>query len=933
MNAEVIISQKLETSTKLVNTVCPYCGVGCGITAKVSNDKVIGVSGDVNHPTNRGRLCVKGSSLDETLGNKNRILMPRINKNEVTWEQATTTVANRLNTIISEHGPDSVAFYLSGQLLTEDYYVANKLMKGFIGSGNVDTNSRLCMASASTAHKRAFGEDIVPGCYDDFDHADVIFIVGSNTAYAHPIVYQRIIKAKEDNPALKIVVIDPRGTATSDTADVHLPIKAGTDGFYFNGLLAYLAQHDGIDNDFTAKHCDNLELALAAAKTQCEDLHAVAKICDVSYELLVQSYALFTEHKKVVTLFSQGINQSSSGVDKGNAIINCHLASSKMGYEGAGPFSITGQPNAMGGREVGGLATQLAAHLHFEQEGAVDLVERFWQAPSIAKKQGLKAVELFEAVEQGKIKAIWIMATNPVVSMPNADFIKRALTKCDNVIVSECYENSDTLKYANIVLPSTTWGEKLGTVTNSERRISLQQPLITPPGQAKNDWQIITEVASKMGFENAFNYEHPVDIFREHAALSGFENNYHVVDNNLEKSHAEESTGEENTGEENTVLKSTAINHRVFDISALADISQHSYENFLPIQWPVTANAPYGTSRIFSRKLLNKQAFVTNNGKAKLVAIKARLPKYDAKSNELIMNTGRIRDQWHTMTRTGRASKLSSHQSEPFIQVHPEDAEKFNLFDKQLAQLNNQDAKFIGRVHLTNQQRKGELFAPIHWNDQYSGSGRVSALVNTVTDPLCGQPEYKHSPVTVASYDESWSGYLLALTPIDFGERANYWTKINIDKGYKYLLAGKQELANDIVFVKSLFPIISDWLIIKEDPNAPLRIAGFINDVLQCFFVAGAQLNKQYDTRYIEDQLDVEHKKNIRIKQFSSLENIGLMDVGVIVCSCHQVGEKVITSAIKSGECNSVEALGAKLKCGTNCGSCIPELKKLIAKY
>ena len=524
MSSDIIFTDAVEA--KEVKTTCPYCGVGCGIKATIANNQIISVKGDTSHPANLGRLCVKGSSLSETQGQNERILNPTVNGKKTSWDIATSHVADKFQEIINEHGPESIAFYLSGQLLTEDYYVANKLMKGFIGSSHVDTNSRLCMASASAAHKRAFGEDLVPGCYEDLEKTDVIFMVGSNAAYAHPIVYQRIIKAQKNNPQLKLVVIDPRATATSDTADLHIALKPGTDAYYYNGLLMYLADNDKLNSDFIAQNTQGFEKALNTARTQLNDITAVAVACDIELSTLIESYQLFANNKKVVTMFSQGINQSSTGVDKGNALINCHLATGKIGYEGAGPFSITGQPNAMGGREVGGLSTQIAAHLHYEDPGAIDLVERFWQAPNMTTKQGYKAVDMFQAIDEGKIKAIWIMATNPVVSMPNANFVKQALKKCDLVVVNECFENTDTVKCADVVFPATTWGEKYGTVTNSERRITLQKPLLTPPGQAKHDWDIICNVAKKLGFEEAFNYQHQSDIFREHAGLSGFENTY-----------------------------------------------------------------------------------------------------------------------------------------------------------------------------------------------------------------------------------------------------------------------------------------------------------------------------------------------------------------------------------------------------------------------
>ena len=926
-DASGIISNDVEPDeARECKTTCPYCGVGCGVTATIKNNTIIGVKGDTSHPANYGRLCVKGSSLHETLGQHDRILSPRVHGKETSWEEATRTVADKFTQIIKEHGPDAVAFYLSGQLLTEDYYVANKLMKGFIGSGNADTNSRLCMASASTAYKRAFGEDVVPGCYEDLELADVIFIVGSNAAYAHPIVYQRIIKAKEQNPALKIIVIDPRATATSETADLHLAIKPGSDAYYFNGLLIYLFEQNKLDDEYIDQHCQGFEQTLQTAQTQLSDMSAVAAACDIELSQLLESYQYFADNKNVVTMFSQGINQSSSGVDKGNAIINCHLASGKIGYEGAGPFSITGQPNAMGGREVGGLVTQLAAHLNFDNPAAIDKVKRFWNAPNIATQEGLKAVDMFKAVDEGKIKAIWVMATNPVVSMPDANFVKQALKKCSMVVVSECYENGDTVQCADVVFPASTWGEKHGTVTNSERRISLQKGLVLPPGEAKHDWKIVCEVAEKMGFGEAFNYQHPVEIFREHAELSGFEN---ASEKAIASANVSTST--------NTAITTESTHQpikRIFDISALATISLEDYQQFTPVQWPVTKEYPQGTARFFKR---NKKGGIaetcsTQTGKANIIPIIARLPQHKAQDDEVIMNTGRIRDQWHTMTRTGRATKLMAHFSEPFIQVHPEDAKRFNVNDKQLAQLNNLGATYLGRVNVSNQQRLGEVFVPIHWNDNFSKSARVSALVNPITDPICGQPEFKHSPVKLAPFKTVWSGYLISATALNTDKLStDYWSQITLEAGVKYLLADTKVLSDSEALLQSMYPAIDDWVVLKDDQLQELRIAGFVDEKLRCFFIGSTALDKQYNTRFIEQQLDQVQQTNHRYRLLAGVDSDGSNDVGDIVCACFQVGEKTIQSAIAAGECKTVAALGNKLKCGTNCGSCIPELKALLS--
>lgn len=914
MNSNIIFTDKQESSKLLAPTIhkttCPYCGVGCGVSTTVVDNKVVSVRGDKNHPSNYGRLCVKGSSLHETVANDGRLLTPKVFGKETSWDEATTKVAEQFKQTIAEHGPDSVAFYVSGQILTEDYYVVNKLMKGFIGSANVDTNSRLCMASASVAHKRAFGEDVVPGCYEDLEYADVIFIVGANPAYAHPIVYQRIVKAKKDNPKLKVIVIDPRATATSKNADLHIQLKPGTDAFYFNGLFSFLANNNGIDEEYIKQHCEGYYEALDAAMSQSPTLESVASVCDVDLKTLVKSYKLFAENKHVVSMFSMGINQSSTGVDKGNALINCHLASGKIGYRGAGAFSITGQPNAMGGREVGGLANQLAGHMHFENPNEIDLVKRFWNAPNMAQKQGLKAVDMFDAVHSGQIKAIWIIATNPVVSMPNANLVKEALTQCPLVVVSESYESAETVNYADIVLPATTWGEKEGMVTSSERTISLQKSLVSGPGEAKNDWEIVSLVAQKMGFFDAFNYSHSHEIFVEHAALSGFENI--SAKDNLAKNKQDQRV------------------HRTFDISGLADMSLTEYQSFSPTPWPINKENPDGAKRVFTDGI-----FATQTGKANLVPIVAKLPKVAPTAAQVIMNTGRIRDQWHTMTRTGRVPKLMTHFSEPFIQINPLDAKRLKIADKELLELDNLGASYIGRSLITEEQRVGEIFVPIHWNDSFSKSARVSALINPVTDDLSGQPEFKQCPVNIKAFDAQWAGYLLSTSPINLA--TDYWTMATIKDGVKYVMSDKKILSylmDDMdesdIFLQAYFPDISDWVVLKDNKKQVLRVAGFIDDVLMCFFAGGNDLTVKYNTKFIESQIGQKHDTKTRFKLLSALDSGGLSDIGEIVCSCFQVGEQTIKEAIVFEGCTSVESLGEKLKCGTNCGSCIPELKEFF---
>ncbi len=528
----------------MTRTTCPYCGVGCGLAVTEGVPM-----GDKAHPANFGRLCSKGAALKDTLALPDRLTTPMVRGREASWDDALALIASEFLRIRETDGPDAIAFYVSGQFLTEDYYVANKLMKGFIGSGNIDTNSRLCMSSSVAGHMRAFGEDVVPGCYEDLEEADLVVQVGSNMAWCHPVLYQRLMAAR-DKRGTKIVTIDPRRTSTAETADLHLPIAPGMDVLLFNGLLVRLAETGALDQDWIDNHVSGFDEALDAARRSAPSVEIVAAATDIPPKDVRNFYDLFARTERAVTLYSQGVNQSVSGSDKVNAILNCHLATGRIGRAGMGPFSLTVQPNAMGGREVGGLANQLAAHMMFTP-GDIDRVRRFWNAPNMAAQPGLKAIDLFEAVADGRVKAVWIAATNPADTMPRATRVREALAKCPLVIVSDAWP-TDTTALADIVLPAAGWAEKDGTVTNSERCISRQRVFRASPGEARPDWWMFAQVARRMGWENAFAYRGPADIFREHAALSAFEND----------------------------------GTRVFDIGALAGLDDAAYDALAPVQWP-----------------------------------------------------------------------------------------------------------------------------------------------------------------------------------------------------------------------------------------------------------------------------------------------------------------------------------------------------------
>ncbi len=878
---------------KPIQTTCPYCGVGCGISAKVdAPHHRLKISGDTTHPANFGRLCSKGSALGDTIELKGRLLQPKVYGRETTWTQALDLVADSFIGIIEKHGPDAVAIYGSGQLLTEDYYVANKLMKGYIGSGNMDTNSRLCMSSSVAGHKRAFGSDTVPGCYEDFEQAEMIVLIGSNAAWCHPVSFQRIRAAKEANPELKVVVIDPRRTASCDIADLHLALASGSDAGLFNGLLQFLNEQNALDAAYIEAHTEGFAEALNAAGITIDH---VAHRCGLSKDDVHRFYQWFSDHEKVISLYSQGINQSSSGTDKVNAIINCHLATGRIGKPGMGPFSLTGQPNAMGGREVGGLSHQLAAHMDFSNADDIDRVARFWNTKNIAQKPGYPAVDLFDAIDDGKVKAVWIMGTNPVVSLPNADKVKRALQGCEFVVMSDCIADTDTTALAHVLLPAQGWSEKDGTVTNSERRISRQRALFKAAGSAKPDWWIITQVARRMGFEQAFHYRSPVEIFREHAALSGFENN----------------------------------GSRDFDISAFADISPRDYDRLQPTQWPVNQAYPQGRARLFE-----DGRFFTASGKAKFIAVTPRPPVNSPDhAYPLILNTGRLRDQWHTMTRTAIAAKLNQHKAEPFVEIHPADAQHYGLLANTLASLESAWGSMIARVQITDGQLQGNLFVPMHWTEQYAGRGRMGALVNAVTDPISNQPESKHTPVRIKAYQPVWQGFILSRRELAIHE-PDYWVKIKGEQFYRYELAGLSLPENWPEWTQKNLSdnegATAQWQEYQDSARGNYRAARLLNNRLESVVFIAAE-SALPDRNWLTGLFaKTELEKAERMALLTGTPPLGVADVGTIVCACFNVGELTIQSAIKEKGLKTHQDVGRCLKAGTNCGSCIPEIKALL---
>ncbi|ASY65577.1 Assimilatory nitrate reductase large subunit (plasmid) [Sinorhizobium sojae CCBAU 05684] len=875
-----------EKSTK---TTCPYCGVGCGVIARVSNDGTVSVKGDPEHPANFGRLCSKGSALAETLDLEGRLLYPEIGGRRAGWEEALDLVAARFSQSIAEHGPDSVAFYVSGQLLTEDYYIANKLMKGFIGSGNIDTNSRLCMSSSVAGHRRAFGSDTVPGTYQDLELADLVVLTGSNLAWCHPVLYQRLAAAKASRPEMKVVVIDPRRTMTSDIADMHLAIAPDGDTALFNGLLTHLVTSGAIDQNYISAHTHGFAEAFAAASAL--ELPALTKATGLTEAELRDFYRLFETTEKVVTCYSQGVNQSSAGTDKVNAILNCHLATGRIGRTGMGPFSLTGQPNAMGGREVGGLANMLAAHMDLEKPRDRDLVQRFWNAPGLATKPGLKAVDMFRAVAQGRIKALWIMATNPVVSMPDADAVETAIKACPFVVVSDILRETDTARHAHVLLPSLGWGEKDGTVTNSERRISRQRAFLKAPQEARADWWQLAEVGRRMGFGQALGHTSPAEVFAEHAALSGFEND----------------------------------GRRDFDISAHAAIDHDSYDALSPFQWP----QPRGTAPQ-EKRFFAEGGFYHPDGRASFIPVEAPKANTGSDGFPFTLNTGRVRDHWHTMTRTGKSARLSSHLAEPFVEIHPRDARAIGAAHADLVAIESPCGIVVVRALVTERQAEGNLFVPMHWNDQFAAKARIDALVAPVTDPFSGQPASKNVAVRAMRFAAATYGFAVSARKPE-GLDAPYWAIAKAEGGWRMELAFAGDDADWIGWSRRVFSIPHEIEPIgyTDRTSGELRLAFFDGDKL----LAALFLSPQpvaVARNWAVTQLGVSHANlGKRFAVAAGRPGADKPDPGATVCSCFSVGANQITAAIRDG-CHSVEAIGEKLSAGTNCGSCRAEIRGII---
>jgi assimilatory nitrate reductase catalytic subunit len=929
-------------TTKETRSTCPYCGVGCGViieskisapNAMVSKefcvDEVIGVRGDPDHPANLGRLCSKGSTLHLTAQPlrylQTRLMAPQLNKAQVSWDISLDHCAEKFSEIIEKHGPDAVAFYVSGQLLTEDYYVFNKLAKGLIGTNNIDTNSRLCMSSAVAGYKQTLGADAPPCCYEDIDHAQCLFIAGSNTAYAHPVLFRRIEEARKRNPLLKVVVVDPRRTDTTAYADLHLPILPGTDVMLFNAMLHVTLWEGWAKRDFIDAHT----LGFGALRESVRETTptVAAAICGVSQESIIEAARWFATSGSTLSLYCQGLNQSSSGTAKNAALINLHLVTQQIGRPGAGPFSLTGQPNAMGGREVGGLANLLSAHRDMGNAEHRAEIANFWGVPDVPSTPGKTAVELFNAINAGQVKAVWIACTNPAQSMPDLKTVHDALGRAEFVVVQEAYAHTETAKFAHVLLPASTWAEKDGTVTNSERCISRVNPATKPFGQARHDWLIATQFAQRLARllslrrkpnEITFNYENSESVWNEHRALT-----------------------------RGTNLDITGLSY-----AALA---------VLPSQWPFPQGATKGKKRLYEDGV-----FPTATGKAQLIET-----PYKGVSEEVTarfpiqLNTGRLRDQWHAMSRTGTLGLLFGHVAEPMLDIANVDAQRRGFKAGDFAMVTSKRGKLVLRINPSDTLKSGQAFLAMHWGAAYLGGTvdgmpalGVNSLTNSSFDPISKQPELKAAAIRLDAValpfqlvvmgllsDESLLNAQRALHPLlaqfDYGSCVPFCTTdraLAAQEGLLLRIASSsipsQEKIRELrQFLQNVFGIELENLIQYTDPRkGTLREVSLSGAELRYCLIIGDLSSHEWLLALMKSRSDAASLGAMLLMAGAKVPQ-GFKVHGKTVCQCFGVSETQILEHFKNSQGEpSLRSLQAQLLCGTQCGSCVPELNRMISE-
>ena len=923
----------MKTETR---STCPYCGVGCGVVIEAEGTQITGVRGDPEHPANFGRLCTKGSTLHLTAAaevtRQARLLQPmrRLERNTaptaVTWDHALTTAADKFSQVIHDHGPDAVGFYLSGQLLTEDYYVFNKLAKGLVGTNNLDTNSRLCMSSAVAGYKQTLGADAPPACYDDVHHADCLFIVGSNAAWAHPILFRRIEDAKRANPALQVIVVDPRRTDTCEIADLHLAVAPGTDVMLFHGMLHVMLQQGWTQPGYIAAHTtgfDALE-ALVRASTPAQ----VAQVCGISQDDLLRAARLFATSSATLSLYCRGMNQSSSGTAKNAALIGLHLATAQIGKPGAGPFSLTGQPNAMGGREVGGLSNLLSAHRDMANAEHRAEVAALWGVPQVPAAPGKSAIEMFQAAADGEIRALWIACTNPAQSMPDQAMVRRALQRAEFVVVQEAFAGTATCAFADLLLPATTWGEKEGTVTNSERRISRVRAAVPAPGQARHDWAIA------------------VDLGRRLEALQGRTSTLFAYPG------AETVWNEHRASTRGRDLDITGLSWPMLDAQG-------------PQQWPLPAGASCGRARLYEDGI-----FPTADGRARFMATPYQAVAEPREARyPFSLNTGRLRDQWHGMSRTGTLGRLFGHAPEPVVQMHPQDMAHRQLQEGDLVHVTSRRGSIVVPVVASAELGLSQAFIAMHWGPEYLG-GRsstgaavagVNALTTPVYCPISKQPELKHAPVKILKAELPCSLLAMAWLPAESALRTRTQLRQLADAlpfvscvpfGANSALQGDQAQRTGVLlraagYEKPAAALLNEieallglggldtlrYTDARRGQRRSVRLVRHGADThVAALLLSGDTRAERWIRTLLQDQLPAQAFGR-QLLSFQPTAPIGVTTRGKLVCSCFGVSETAIAKQLAVCHGNDAERLSClqgALQCGTNCGSCVPEIKRLV---
>lgn len=867
---------------------------------------ILGVRGNPDHPANFGRICTKGATLDLAVAQRDaRALYPELRtrrdalRQRVTWAGALDHAADRFAAIIREHGADAVGFYISGQLLTEDYYVFNKLAKGLVGTNNVDTNSRLCMSSAVSGYKATLGADAPPACYDDIAATDCLFIAGSNTAYAHPIVYRRIEDARKANPNLKVIVVDPRRTDTSREADLHLPILPGTDVALFNAMLYVMLWEDLLDQDYIAAHTSGFNELRATVREYSPE--TVAAICGVPAADIVTAARWFGQSLATLSLYCQGLNQSSHGTDKNAALINLHLATGHIGRPGAGPFSLTGQPNAMGGREVGGMANLLSAHRDLDNPRHRDEVAGLWGIDSVPATPGKTALEMFEAAARGEIRALWIACTNPAQSLPNQALVRAALQRTEFVVVQEVNAYTETAEYADLLLPAAAWGEKEGTVTNSERRITHLQTAIPAPGECRPDWEIATDFAHRLGAR----------LDKPGTALFPYANAEAVFDE-----HRESTRGRD--------LDITGLSYALLDECG-------------PQQWPYPQGAQSGKARLYEDGV-----FPTADGRARFANTRY-LPTSEVTDARypLHLNTGRLRDQWHGMSRTGMVARLYSHVESPILSMHADDMARRGLKSGDLARVKSRRGELLVPVEASDDMRIGQAFMPMHWGSRYMSGLGVNALTMDQRDPVSKQPELKHAAIQVEKAPLPWHmavmrrddavARMLRIQPLlsrfDYASCGLYGRQNPV---LVLRIANATPLSAELMAeVDALLDMQDESCIMRyDDPKRGVAKRVLVEDGR----VTGVRLTGEIAARDWLKEMMAEGVEIAPLRSWVlaplSVPPSGSSSRGRIVCNCLNVSETQILAAVTRD--TDLAALQASLKCGTECGSCVPELKRMI---